>query len=85
MEEIIKDSTRDPSNFPDFKDWVFENYNEEFEEIIAGNFPGEETIYKEVILNGVLVKNYFCPEDSCEEKVLEVLSSLGSQLFLQEA
>ncbi|MFH1072573.1 MAG: phospholipase D-like domain-containing protein [Nanoarchaeota archaeon] len=51
------------------------NYLQEFKELNA-NVPQdkkERTRYQKILLSGVLIENYFCPEDQCEEHVLSAI------------
>ena len=51
------------------------NYQNEFEELWNGTFgSGKETISPRLLFNGYLVENYFCPEDSCKDHLLELIS-----------
>ncbi len=50
---------------------IASNYLEEWEELRTGG--NKETEHSLVNLSGVLVENYFCPEDGCEEKLLALL------------
>jgi len=51
-----------------------QNYLAEFEEMWNGTFKkGDKVLNPVVDLDGVILKNYFCPEDSCAEHVKEEL------------
>lgn len=50
------------------------NYMDEFREMEKGAFSGGKKVrYPRVNLSGILVENYFCPEDRCEDRVIETL------------
>jgi len=50
------------------------NYEAEFQEMWNGTFKkGDKNLNTVVDLNGVTIKNYFCPEDNCAEMVKEEL------------
>ncbi len=50
------------------------NYEAEFQEMWNGTFKKGDPVLNPVIeLDGITVKNYFCPEDHCAEKVKEEL------------
>ncbi len=56
--------------------YLVENYLAEFREIKnrgRGEWEEERTEHPLIKHNSFYVKNYFCPEDNCEEKVLEEL------------
>jgi phosphatidylserine/phosphatidylglycerophosphate/cardiolipin synthase-like enzyme len=58
------------------------NFLSEFEELknIGKQFP---TLNKKTRVSGILIENYFCPEDSCKEKVLSLLDeSRESIIFM---
>jgi phosphatidylserine/phosphatidylglycerophosphate/cardiolipin synthase-like enzyme len=50
-----------------------EAYQAEFDELSSGVFHGGDSAPGLVKLNGNLVEAYFCPEDDCQEHVLDVL------------
>lgn len=53
-----------------------ENYNQEFNELSSYQFAkGEKVPHKTIYLNGKRIENYFCPEDSCRDQVLRILST----------
>jgi len=50
------------------------NYLDEFNEMWGGIYgKGSKVINPKILFNGFLVENYFCPEDKCEEHVLNLL------------
>ena len=52
-----------------------ENYEDEFSELWSGEFgDGKRTEDPIVVLDGTIVKNYFCPEDWCANKIIDELS-----------
>ena len=62
--------------------YLVENYNNEFEELWKGKFGiGDEVDYPLIKFNGYFIENYFCPEDDCEEKVLDVLENANSSIY----
>ncbi len=52
---------------------IAKNYLDEFNELWYGVDSG--TKYKQVNLSGVLIENYFCPEDWCSSKVVNLLTA----------
>ncbi|MBW6452133.1 MAG: hypothetical protein K0B02_05400 [DPANN group archaeon] len=51
------------------------NYLDEFEELYGRQFStGYKVKYPVMYLDGVRFENYFCPEDSCSRKVIDILS-----------
>lgn len=54
--------------------YLSENYIDEFEELYSGIFgSGNKVKYPVLSLNGIVVENYFCPEDSCGDHVIDVI------------
>jgi phosphatidylserine/phosphatidylglycerophosphate/cardiolipin synthase-like enzyme len=59
------------------------NYEAEFQEMYDGTFKkGDKTLNTVVDLNGITIKNYFCPEDSCAEMVKEELKKAQKSIHL---
>ncbi len=57
------------------------NYETEFSEQWNGIFGrGEKNVITDFSLNGTRVENYFCPEDSCTNHILENLASAKSTI-----
>lgn len=51
-----------------------QNYEEEFQEMWNGIFKkGERVRNPNIIINGIPIKNYFCPEDNCAFHIKEEL------------
>jgi len=51
-----------------------ENYEAEFQELWNGQFGrGSSVPFPKVNINGTLIENYFCPEDSCAARIKEEL------------
>ena len=52
------------------------NYQDEFKEMKKGFYGrGKQTKYTKIIFNNNTIENYFCPEDTCEEKTINFLNS----------
>lgn len=50
------------------------NYYHEFDEMWKGVFgKGEKIRFSKVNLSGIVVENYFCPEDGCKDRVVELI------------
>ncbi|RLG67438.1 MAG: hypothetical protein DRO11_10165, partial [Methanobacteriota archaeon] len=55
---------------------IAKNYEEEFKELDEGIFGGgKPTRIRKVNLSGIIVENYFCPEDGCEAALSNMLAS----------
>ena len=44
-------------------------------------FKGDKVKYSKLILNGKTIENYFCPEDDCEEHVLDILNTAKESVY----
>lgn len=59
-----------------------ENYEDEFEEMWGGIFKkGEKIKNPSVLLGDTRIKNYFCPDDSCAERVKEELKKAEESIY----
>ena len=62
--------------------YLVQNYNQEFEELEKGKFGiGGKVKHNKIIFNGFEIENYFCPEDDCEEKVLNTLMQANESIY----
>lgn len=62
--------------------YLVSNYNDEFDELFDSDFGiGSGVKYPLIKFNGYFIENYFCPEDDCEEKVLDVLENANSSIY----
>lgn len=58
------------------------NYGEEFEELWAGTFGGgEKTRHPKMSVNNISIGTYFCPEDSCEARVISEIKNAKSSIY----
>jgi phosphatidylserine/phosphatidylglycerophosphate/cardiolipin synthase-like enzyme len=54
--------------------YLAKNYEAEFKELWQGVFKkGDNVEYPEILLSAIKIENYFCPEDSCQEQIIEEL------------
>ncbi|MBI5392687.1 hypothetical protein HZA96_02350 [Candidatus Woesearchaeota archaeon] len=73
---------------------IAENYNDEFRELWNGEFgKGEKVKYPRIMLNQsnflntilnitlIEIDNHFCPEDKCEQKVIETLEKANESIY----
>tara|TARA_Y100000310_G_scaffold345638_2_gene467580 strand:+ start:3176 stop:4144 length:969 start_codon:yes stop_codon:yes gene_type:complete len=59
-----------------------QNYQEEFDEMWQGTYSsGKPTPHPIIFLNNSKIENYFCPEDQCKKKVLELLETPRHTLY----
>ena len=58
-----------------YSKYIASNYKDEFSELEDKVFGGGDAVrYPVVYVNDVRYENYFCPEDECGNKVMEVIS-----------
>ncbi len=59
-----------------------QNYEDEFQEMWNGEFKKGDTVRNPgVKLDNVLIKNHFCPEDLCAERVKEELQTAQKSIY----
>lgn len=59
-----------------------ENYEGEFEELWNGKFGGGGKVrYPKLSLNGIIIENYFCPDDECASKVAGLISNAKKSAY----
>lgn len=62
--------------------YIAQNYEDEFEEMFFGVFgAGAKVKHPKVILNEKLIENYFCPEDLCQEKLIQTINSAKQSIY----
>jgi len=62
--------------------YLSENYEQEFQELWNKNFGCGETVKHPIVyLNNKRIENYFCPEDSCSEHVIESLDKAKGSIY----
>ena len=61
---------------------IAKNYEAEFQELWNGQFGrGSSVPFSKVNLNGILLENYFCPEDSCAARIKEELKKSTESIY----
>jgi len=60
-----------------------ENYEDEFQSFMNNDFGNDNKVkYPKVILNNeILIENYFCPEDSCEQHVYDIIKKAKNRIY----
>jgi phosphatidylserine/phosphatidylglycerophosphate/cardiolipin synthase-like enzyme len=62
--------------------YLVENYNDEFNELYNQQFgSGEKNKNPAIYFNNEILENYFCQEDSCEEKVINILNKAEKSIY----
>ncbi|MEA3430777.1 MAG: phospholipase D-like domain-containing protein [Nanoarchaeota archaeon] len=79
----INGDTKNNNNFVIFySEYLAKNYLDEFNELWDGIYgKGSPVIYPEIYFNGNLIENYFCPDDQCEEHVIDVLNAAEESIY----
>jgi len=58
------------------------NYEKEFNELWNGNFgKGNRTEIPIIYLSDIRIENYFCPEDSCSERIKDALNKAEKTIY----
>ena len=58
------------------------NYEDEFNELWNGNFGKGSKVYNPVIyINNIKIENYFCPEDDCADKVVNLIKNAKQSVY----
>ncbi|MBS3150505.1 hypothetical protein J4425_01730 [Candidatus Woesearchaeota archaeon] len=60
-----------------------ENYEEEFQSFMRNEFGRDSNVEnpKVILNNEILVENYFCPEDNCEQHVYDTIARARSRVY----
>jgi phosphatidylserine/phosphatidylglycerophosphate/cardiolipin synthase-like enzyme len=58
--------------------YLIKNYVEEFYELYDKR--KRDTPYRVVNISGIIVENYFCPDDECEQNVIRILSTAKNNI-----
>jgi len=62
--------------------YLAENYENEFNELWNKKFgSGEKVKYPVILFNNKKIENYFCPEDSCSEHVIDNLAEAKNEIY----
>jgi len=65
-----------------YSKYLAENYEQEFQELRNQQFAsGDKVKYPIIILNGKRIENYFCPEDSCKDHIIDVLEKAEKSIY----
>ncbi len=61
------------------------NYEAEFQSFEKNKFGYDAKIqYEELIFNNFTIENYFCPEDNCEEQIVNILNNANEFIFFMQ-
>ncbi len=61
------------------------NYESEFQSLYSGNYGYDDSVlYPKILFNDYYIENYFCPEDNCEQHIIEVLSAANASIYFMQ-
>ncbi len=83
MNPTVNDVKRNDNNLVFIESRTLaENYENEFNEMWNGNFGvGDKVENSKLYFNGNLIENYFCPEDACEENVINLIKNTKERVY----
>lgn len=62
--------------------FLINNHIDEFNEMKSGVYGGGDFVkFPKIFIDGNVWENYFCPEDGCKDKVLEILGDAKKNVF----
>lgn len=65
--------------------YLARNYIDEYNELSNEMFGGGYKVkYPKIIVNGIEIENYFCPEDRCQQHILDELNSAEESVYFME-
>ncbi|MCX8147022.1 MAG: phospholipase D-like domain-containing protein [Candidatus Woesearchaeota archaeon] len=83
MNPTVNDDSRNNNNIIIFfSKNLAKNYEDEFNELWSGQF-GRGNIIENPIINigNITIKNYFCPEDWCANKIMDEISNANKSIY----
>ena len=83
MNPTFNDAHKNNNNLLIIKsNYLAGNYEAEFQELWQGIFKkGDKVKYPEIILSGIRLENYFCPDDSCIKQVVGELKQAQQSIY----
>jgi phosphatidylserine/phosphatidylglycerophosphate/cardiolipin synthase-like enzyme len=65
-----------------YSKYLAKNYEDEFSELWSLDFgSGKQVVYPIIYLNNMKVENYFCPEDSCEARIIKTINNAKQSVY----
>ena len=65
--------------------YLARNYEDEFNAMWNGKFGKDAKVkYPQMKLNEIIIENFFCPEDKCENHIAEQLESAKSSIYFMQ-
>ena len=59
-----------------------ENYEDEFDELWSREFgEGTRVKYPAILLNDMKIENYFCPEDKCSSRIIDLIKNAKQSIY----
>lgn len=83
MNPTITDAIKNNNNLVFIQSkYLAQNYEEEFQSFLEGDFGSDTFVrYPTILLNESLIENYFCPEDACEEHIIDALEHANTSIY----
>lgn len=83
MNPTMHDATKNNNNILFLNSaYLAKNYEDEFQAMWKGNFGTDAKVkYPKVKINNILIENYFCPEDQCEQHIADILKNAQSSIY----
>ena len=64
---------------------IAENYEDEFNELWNGKFgKGNSVKYPLVYINNITIENYFCPEDKCASRIIDLIRHAKKSVYFMD-
>jgi phosphatidylserine/phosphatidylglycerophosphate/cardiolipin synthase-like enzyme len=65
-----------------YSKYLAKNYEDEFKELWNNEFGKGDTVqYPVIYLNNKEIENYFCPEDSCADKIIKEINNAQKSIY----
>ncbi len=65
-----------------YSEILAKNYGDEFEELWNGEFGnGNSVEYPLLYINNMKIENYFCPEDGCSSRIINLIKNAKSSVY----
>ena len=86
MNPTVSDATQNNNNILFISSpSLVQNYNAEFSSLWNGKFGADDVVkIPQFKFNNFTLENYFCPEDDCEQHILDVLTTANTSIHFLE-
>ncbi|MBI5073330.1 phospholipase, partial [Candidatus Woesearchaeota archaeon] len=82
MNPTVSDATQNNNNLVFISSPILAaNYEDEFLSLWNGKFGADDTVaIPQLLFNNFTLENYFCPEDTCEQHILDALATANTSV-----